>query len=172
MKSIDEKIRKVLEGEIIEELEIPIESSIVKPIVKEISVVAIVPEELCNTVSLSKESLESDIAFDYDKSRKTLRGLLDNGNSALLNLIELAEEVESPRAYEVVGNMIKNLGDISKDLIDLQLKIAELNRKSEEYHENGVNNIQNAVFVGSTKDLQDAIKESHKKGNINENGTK
>lgn len=95
-----------------------------------------------------------DIKDDYEYSRKTYKDLIDKGTYALDGMIELAQESEHPRAYEVLAGMMKNMADITDKLMDLQKKKDDLEtKKTPKGHQpGGVTN--NNVFVGSTTDLQ------------------
>lgn len=105
--------------------------------------------------SLPKE--EQHVDDDYEYARKNLRTLIDNGKDAMENLTFLAKEGESPRAYEVIGQLIKTLADTNKDLLDLSKKAREAKgMKSAE--EQKPQNVTNALFVGSTAELQKLIK--------------
>jgi len=88
---------------------------------------------------------------DYEYARNNLRGLIENGKDAMENILFVAKESESPRSYEVVGQLIKTLAETNKDLLELAKKSKEL--KSEE-KTTGDTNITNALFVGSTAELQ------------------
>ena len=87
---------------------------------------------------------------DYEYARNNLKGLIENGKEVMQNIIFVAKESESPRSYEVVGQLIKTLAETNKDLLDLAKKSKDL--KSEE--KTGDTNITNALFVGSTTELQ------------------
>jgi len=78
-------------------------------------------------------------------------------------LLFVAKQSESPRAYEVVAGMIKNISDVTKELIDLQKKMKELNEETPKT-QNGVN-VQNAVFVGSTAELQKLLRQNKEQNN-------
>ena len=96
---------------------------------------------------------KNDVEDDYEYTRGNLRDLIDQGKETLHNLTYLANEGESPRAYEVVGQMIKTLTDTNKELLDLAKKAKELNGES------NPTNVTNALFVGSTAELQKLLKE-------------
>jgi hypothetical protein len=111
------------------------------------------PVELIHEISIEEKNIESD----YEYARKNLRALIDNGKDAMENLTYLAKEGESPRAYEVVGQLIKTLADTNKDLLDLSKKAREAKgMKSGE--DIKPQNVTNALFVGSTTELQKLIK--------------
>jgi hypothetical protein len=99
-----------------------------------------------NTIVTEKETIDDD----YEYARNNLRGLIENGKEVMQNIIFVAKESESPRSYEVVGQLIKTLAETNKDLLDLAKKSKDL--KSEE--KTGDTNITNALFVGSTTELQ------------------
>jgi hypothetical protein len=104
-----------------------------------------------------KSKEESDIDDDYEYARNNLKGLIESGKSAMENIVFLAKEGESPRAYEVVGQLIKTLADTNKDLLDLSKKAREAKGKDNtQQSQNIVTN--NSLFVGSTAELQKLIK--------------
>ena len=106
--------------------------------------------ELIDEISIEEKNIESD----YEYARKNLRALIDNGKDAMENLTFLAKEGESPR---VVGQLIKTLADTNKDLLDLSKKAREAKgMKSGE--DIKPQNVTNALFVGSTTELQKLIK--------------
>lgn len=106
------------------------------------------------SVELSVE--DGNIDADYEYARNNLRGLIENGKLAMENIIFLAKEGESPRAYEVVGQLIKTLAETNKDLLDLGKKAREA--KGKDKAEAPAQNVTNALFVGSTAELQKLIK--------------
>jgi hypothetical protein len=89
---------------------------------------------------------------DYEYARNNLKGLIENGKEVMQNIMFVAKESESPRSYEVVGQLIKTLADTNKDLLDIAKKSKELRSDKEE--KSGDTNITNALFVGSTTELQ------------------
>lgn len=89
---------------------------------------------------------------DYEYARNNLKGLIENGKEVMQNIMFVAKESESPRSYEVVGQLIKTLAETNKDLLDLAKKSKELKQDKEE--KSGDTNITNALFVGSTTELQ------------------
>ena len=101
---------------------------------------------------------QNDTQTDYDLSRQTIRNLVRKGEEALDELLFVAKQSESPRAYEVVAGMIKNISEVTKELIDLQKKMKELNEETPK-SSSGVN-VQNAVFVGSTAELQKLLRQN------------
>jgi predicted RNase H-like HicB family nuclease len=106
-------------------------------------------------IVLSQERVDADLRLDYDSVRKNLKELVESGKVALDGIISVAQEGDSPRAYEVVAQLIKTLSDTNKDLLEMHAKVKAI-RKTE----NTVNNVSNttqSIYVGSTKDLQDII---------------
>jgi len=92
---------------------------------------------------------------DYEYARNNLRGLIENGKDIMQNLTFVAKESESPRSYEVVGQLIKTLAETNKDLLELAKKSKDL--KSEEKQSGGGDTNINALFVGSTTELQNLL---------------
>lgn len=96
----------------------------------------------------------NQIDSDAEFARTNMRTLIDNGNRALTELSAVANQSESPRAYEVLATMMKNLADMNKDLLELQKRRRELQPKESTQNVN----IDKAVFVGSTAELVKMIK--------------
>ena len=109
-----------------------------------------------NTPTEIIEPEEEDRAEnDYEYARKNLKKIIETGSMALQELSSIASTSESPRAFEVVAQMVKNLSDTNKDLLELQKKLKTLKAEEEK---NSPNNVTNALFVGSTSELQKLIK--------------
>ena len=109
------------------------------------------PVQTMPVVVESSDAVETDANY----ARENIRTLIDTGNKALNDLAYVANQSESPRAYEVLANMMKNLTEMNKDLLQLQKTKRELAPQSEAAK--GVN-IDKAVFVGSTTELLKMIK--------------
>ncbi len=92
---------------------------------------------------------------DYEYARKNLRSLIDNGKDVMENLSFLAKEGESPRTYEVLGQLIKTLAETNKDLLDIAKKKKDI---QQEKGGEQPTHVTNALFVGSTAELQKLIK--------------
>ena len=99
---------------------------------------------------------EDKLKRDYNLVRKNLKEIIDTGNTAIDGILTVASETESPRAYEVAAQMIKNVADVNKDLIEMHNKMKTI--KKEETNLNHTTN--NSIYVGSTSDLQDLINQS------------
>ena len=107
------------------------------------------------TLPLTDESIAKDLKHDYETVRKNLRELVDAGKNALDGVMAVAQEGDSPRAYEVVAQMIKTLSETNRDLLDLHDKIKGIRKTENNTTNNHTTN--NAIYVGSTRDLQDII---------------
>ena len=117
----------------------------------ESSIVETTPKEI--EVSKSKGN---DIEKDYEYTRANLYSLIEKGQEAINGIMELAGEGASPRAYEVAGQLIKSVADTTDKLIDLQKKVKEVEEDTIKTTNNVTNN---AVFVGSTSELQKMLKQ-------------
>ncbi len=102
------------------------------------------------------KSKEVDIEKDYEYSRANLYSLIEKGQEAINGIMEVAGEGGSPRAYEVAGQLIKSVADTTDKLIDLQKKLKDVEDDSKKTTNNVTNN---AVFVGSTSELQKMLKQ-------------
>jgi len=96
-----------------------------------------------------------DIKKDYDYTRGNLYSLIEKGQEAINGILELAQESEMPRAYEVAGQLIKNVADATDKLMDLQKKLRDI---EEEKGGKSPTNVTNALFVGSTAELAKLLK--------------
>src|SRR5210317_1195005 len=99
---------------------------------------------------------KDDVEKDYEYTRANLYSLIEKGQEAINGIMELAAESDQPRAYEVAGQLIKSVGDVTDKLIDLQKKLKDV----EEDVVKTTNNVtNNAVFVGSTSELSKLLKQ-------------
>ena len=112
-------------------------------------------EQVKEPVSTGAPNDES-IDADYEYARENLKLFIEQGKVAMENIIFLAKEGESPRAYEVVGQLIKTLSDTNKDLLDLGKKVKDLKSKKDDTQQ-PTQHVTNALFVGSTAELQKLI---------------
>ena len=99
---------------------------------------------------------ENDIKKDYEYTRANLYSLIEKGQEAINGIMELAGEGGSPRAYEVAGQLIKNVADTTDKLIDLQKKLKDVEEETTRTTNNVTNN---ALFVGSTAELSKLLKQ-------------
>ena len=135
MSSIDDKLNEVLN---------------ITPEVIEASEISTVKETKEMVVPIDK-----DAEIDFDTGRENLYKMLDKGNDAIDGILALAKEGEHPRAYEVAGQLIKTVADVSKDLMAMQEKL----KKLKEVPNQGPTSVTNALFVGSTTELTKLLKE-------------
>ena len=105
------------------------------------------------------ENSKEDIRKDYEYTRGNLYSIIEKGQEAINGILELAQESEMPRAYEVAGQLIKNVSDATDKLMDLQKKLKDVNEEKDKGPTNVTNN---ALFVGSTADLQKMLKNVNK----------
>ena len=97
----------------------------------------------------------SKVDDDADFARENIRTLIEKGNLAVDGILHVAKESEHPRAYEVAANLIKNLSDLNKDLMEIQKRKKDLAPQSQR---SGDINVDKAVFVGSTTELVKFLK--------------
>ena len=95
------------------------------------------------------------IEDDAEYARQNLRKLIEKGNVAADHIVEIAKQSEHPRAFEVAANMLKNLADMNKDLMEIQKRKKDLTGVAES---KGNINVDKAVFVGSTTELVKFLK--------------
>jgi hypothetical protein len=98
---------------------------------------------------------KDEITRDYEYTRGNLYSIIEKGQEAIDGILELAQESEMPRAYEVAGQLIKSVSDATDKLMDLQKKLKDVN---EETQSKGPNTVNNALFVGSTAELAKLLK--------------
>jgi hypothetical protein len=136
-KSVDDKLNDIfdVQGKIVEQ-SFPVVEQIKDPV---------------STGAPNDESIDAD----YEYARENLKLFIEQGKVAMENIIFLAKEGESPRAYEVVGQLIKTLSDTNKDLLDLGKKVKDLKSKKDDTQQ--PQHVTNALFVGSTAELQKLI---------------
>ena len=105
------------------------------------------------------KSAADDIKKDYEYTRGNLYSLIEKGQEAVNGILELAQETEQPRAYEVAGQLIKSVSDATDKLLDLQKKLKDV---EEDKQVRGPSTVNNALFVGSTADLAKMLKDGLK----------
>tara|TARA_B100000925_G_scaffold36212_1_gene23718 strand:+ start:20 stop:442 length:423 start_codon:yes stop_codon:yes gene_type:complete len=100
------------------------------------------------------EKNKDDSTRDYEYTRGNLYSLIEKGQEALDSIMEVAQEGQQPRAFEVVSQLIKNVADTTDKLVDLQQKMKDLKAEDPK----GPSTVNNALFVGSTAELQKLLK--------------
>ena len=113
------------------------------------------PAKVVPPVTALQYKNEEDVEKDYEYQRENFYKLVERGSVAIDGILELAKEGEHPRAYEVAGQLIKNVAEVTEKLGDLQEKM----RRLKEVPDNAPKNVTNALFVGSTKELQNILKD-------------
>ena len=105
---------------------------------------------------------KDDIEKDYEYTRGNLYSIIEKGQEAINGILELAQESEMPRAYEVAGQLIKSVSDATDKLMDLQKKLKDV---EEDTTQKGPSTVNNALFVGSTAELAKLLKNGAKQQN-------
>ena len=100
--------------------------------------------------------VKTPVEDDAEFARTNIRELISKGNTAIDTLLQVATASEHPRAYEVAAGLIKNLGDLNKDLLEIQKRKRDLDPTQSK--NNSTTNIDKAVFVGSTTELVKFLK--------------
>lgn len=133
MNKTNEKLSEVLDVE-------PMYAPVMQPVV----------------ISINDEEDKTPVEDDAEFARQNIRSLIEKGNVAIDNLLNVAHQSDHPRAYEVAANMLKSLTDMNKDLMEIQKRKKDLQPKQVE--SSGGINVDKAVFIGSTKELIKALK--------------
>ena len=121
----------------------------------------IVPVEKPEVVtSVDTASTKEQLKKDYEYTRGHLYSLVEKGQEAVDGILELAQESDQPRAFEVAGQLIKHVGDVADKLVDLQKKVNEIENPKKDKQ---VNTTNNTMFVGSTADLAKFLKKQRDK---------
>mgnify|MGYP005675871019 FL=1 len=105
-------------------------------------------------------STKEQLKKDYEYTRGHLYSLVEKGQEAVDGILELAQESDQPRAFEVAGQLIKHVGDVADKLADLQKKVNEIENPKKDKQ---VNTTNNTMFVGSTADLAKFLKQQRDK---------
>ena len=119
--------------------------------------IEVVDEEDSSITKKESKAIEKnkkDSTRDYEYTRGNLYSLIEKGQEALDSIMEVAQEGQQPRAFEVVSQLIKNVADTTDKLVDLQQKMKNLEAEDPK----GPSTVNNALFVGSTAELQKLLK--------------
>ena len=125
---------------------------VVEEVIKEVEVIG--PTSRYSAELINVDPFDDEIEADYKYQRDNFYSLVEKGSTAIEGILELAKEGEHPRAYEVAGNLIKQVAEVTEKLGDLQEKM----RKLKEVPNTAPKNVTNALFVGSTAELQKMLK--------------
>ena len=128
-----------------------------------VEVDAIVKAE--DTEIQKSQTRAENVEKDYDYTRGNLYSLIEKGQEAINGIMEVAGETASPRAYEVAGQLIKSVADTTDKLADLHKKIKDIEEDNSKTQGNVTNN---ALFVGSTAELQKMLKDGMLNNNSSE----
>jgi hypothetical protein len=138
MKKLNEKLSEALDIE-------PIEFEVVEPVV-----------DTTTPVVVDTTPINAVVDDDANFARSNIRNLIEKGNQAMDDLLNVAKASEHPRAYEVAAGLIKNLADLNKDLLEIQKRRKDLSPQEASSVKNV--NVDKAVFVGSTAELVKLLK--------------
>ena len=115
------------------------------------------PEKIEQTKELKPvDNSDETVDNDFKYARENLYNIIERGSDALNTLVDVANQSQHPRAFEVVGQLVKTLSDTNKDLLELQKKVKVIKKDIPAQPQN----VTNALFVGSTAELQKMIKDS------------
>ena len=123
---------------------------------KDVNDLTVSPE--ITSIEVQNDRSSNDVIKDYEYTRGNLYSLIEKGQEAINSILELAQETDQPRAYEVAGQLIKNVADATDKLLDLQKKLKDV---EEGGGTKNTTNVTNALFVGSTAELAKLLK-NHK----------
>ena len=133
-----------IDNKLSEEFDLPIEnSSMMKQILEPKEIVPINPQ--------------TDLEKDYTDIRRNIKNIISKGSEAIDGILNLASETESPRAYEVLSQMIKTVSDANKDLLEIHKKMKDIEGVSPQ-NQSASTITNNSIFVGSTSDLQNILR--------------
>lgn len=109
-----------------------------------------------------KQTGEEKVDADYVQVRKNLYDLIETGKDAVANILDVAKAGDSPRAYEVVSQMLKTVSEMNKDVLEVHDKVKKI--KEDKYSLSQKNTTNNTIYVGSTSELQDLINPDRSSG--------
>jgi hypothetical protein len=127
--------------------------------------IAPIPEEKKEKLSTvlvkyNEPDLKQDLTDAYQQSKENLQGIIDQGQEAMEEILNIAKAGQHPRAFEVYGGILKNMVDANKELLNIQKQMREMD---EEKKKNSGTNIDKAIFVGSTSELSKLLKNNASK---------
>ena len=112
------------------------------------------PEKIEQTKELKPvDNIDETVDNDFKYARENLYNIIERGSDALNTLVDVANQSQHPRAFEVVGQLVKTLSDTNKDLLELQKKVKVIKKDIPDQPQN----VTNALFVGNTSELQKMI---------------
>jgi len=108
------------------------------------------------TTHYNEPNMDQDLTDAYQQSKENLQGIIDSGKDAMEEILQIAKAGQHPRAFEVYGGLLKNLVDANKELLAIQKQIRTMDETKKE--SKSQTNIDKAIFVGSTTELQKLLK--------------
>ena len=112
------------------------------------------PEKIEQTKELKPvDNSNETVDNDFKYARENLYNIIERGSDTLNTLVDVANQSQHPRAFEVVGQLVKTLSDTNKDLLELQKKVKVIKKDIPDQPQN----VTNALFVGNTSELQKMI---------------
>lgn len=118
---------------------------------KSLGIEFIPPQE--NKQNSTEEKTEKNLDKDFEYAKDNIKMLIASGSDAIEEILKVAKAGDSPRAYEVVSQLLKTVADMNKDLLDLHQKAKTVKKETV----NVKNTTNNSIYVGSTSELQDLI---------------
>ena len=112
-----------------------------------------------STLTIKRDNTLDDVDSDYKYQRENFYNLIERGQDAIDGILEVAKQSDHPRSYEVAGNLISQVADVTEKLGKLQAGMKRL----KEVPNNAPKNVTNALYVGSTAELQKLLKKDKKK---------
>jgi len=116
-------------------------------------------EKKPDTLTVKRDNTLDDVDTDYKYQRENFYNLIERGQDAIDGILEVAKQSDHPRSYEVAGNLISQVADITEKLGKLQSAMKRL----KEVPNNAPKNVTNALYVGSTAELQKLLKKDKEK---------
>ena len=116
-------------------------------------------EKKPNTLTIKRDDTLEDLDTDYKYQRENFYSLIERGQDAIDGILEVAQQSDHPRAFEVAGNLISQVADVTEKLMQLQNDM----KKLKEVPSNAPKNVTNALYVGSTAELQKLLKKDKEK---------
>ena len=116
-------------------------------------------EKKPDTLIVKRDNTLDDVDSDYKYQRENFYNLIERGQDAIDGILEVAKQSDHPRSYEVAGNLISQVADVTEKLSRLQSSMKRL----KEVPSNAPKNVTNALYVGSTAELQKLLKGDKKK---------
>ena len=124
-----------------------------------------VPEKKTSTqvvsVNYNEPDMKQDLTDAYQQSKENLQELIDQGKEAMDEILQVAKAGQHPRAFEVYGGLLKNVIDANKELLAIQKQMRDMDENAKK--DKGGTNIDKAIFIGSTAELNKLIKGNNDK---------